>query len=51
MKATDPEKLASGAGIEDVLTDYPDLEREDVLAALVYARRAVGTDDLIPEPA
>ncbi|MFW6012285.1 MAG: DUF433 domain-containing protein [bacterium] len=45
------EKLASGAPIEDVLTDYPDLEREDVLAALVYARRAVGTDELIPEPA
>lgn len=28
------EKLASGASMEDILMDYPDLDREDVLAAL-----------------
>lgn len=45
------EKLAAGASIEDILTDYPALERDDVLAALAYARRAIGTDELIAEPA
>lgn len=42
------EKLAAGLAIEDILVDYPDLEREDVLAAVAYARGAVGTDELIP---
>jgi uncharacterized protein (DUF433 family) len=31
------EKLAAGATIEEILADYPDLERDDVLAALAYA--------------
>lgn len=38
------EKLASGATVDDALTDYPSLEREDVLAALAYARQAVAAD-------
>jgi len=42
------EKLAAGLGIDDVLADYPSLTRDDVLAALAYARQAVGTDELIP---
>ncbi len=29
--------LASGMSIEDILADYPDLEREDLLACLEYA--------------
>jgi uncharacterized protein (DUF433 family) len=33
------ELLSSGMTIEDILADYEDLEREDVLAALDYARR------------
>jgi uncharacterized protein (DUF433 family) len=45
------EKLASGARIDDILVDYPALAPEDVLAALAYARRVVGTDELIAEPA
>ena len=45
------EKLAAGATTEEILVDYPDLEREDVLAALAYARQAVGTDELILDPA
>jgi uncharacterized protein (DUF433 family) len=28
--------LASGASIEEILDDYPQLKREDVLAALAY---------------
>lgn len=33
------EWLASGMTIEDILADYEDLEREDILAALSYAAR------------
>jgi uncharacterized protein (DUF433 family) len=29
--------LANGASIEEILTDYPYLEREDILAAIAYA--------------
>lgn len=45
------EKLAAGASTEEVLADYPVLERADVLAALSYARQAVGMDELILETA
>jgi uncharacterized protein (DUF433 family) len=31
--------LSSGMSSDEVLADYPDLEREDVLAALAYAAR------------
>ncbi|MHB1299749.1 MAG: DUF433 domain-containing protein [Burkholderiales bacterium] len=31
--------LASGMSIEEILADYEDLEREDILAALSYAAR------------
>lgn len=31
------ELLAAGAPLEEVLRDYPFLEREDILAALTYA--------------
>jgi len=33
------ELLSSGMTMEDVLADYPDLEREDLLAVLAYAAR------------
>lgn len=33
--------LSAGMTTEDILADYPDLERDDVLAALVYAARLV----------
>ncbi len=33
------EWFAAGMTIEEVLADYPDLEREDILAALAYAAR------------
>jgi uncharacterized protein (DUF433 family) len=33
------ELLASGMTIEQILADYEDLEREDILAALSYAAR------------
>ena len=33
-------QLAAGASIDELLADYPYLEREDVLAALEYAAAA-----------
>jgi uncharacterized protein (DUF433 family) len=33
------ELMASGMTIDELLTDYPDLEREDFLACLEYASR------------
>src|SRR5437016_6139741 len=40
--------LAAGSSIETVLAAYPWLEREDVLACLAYARRAVGNERIEP---
>jgi uncharacterized protein (DUF433 family) len=31
------ELMSSGMTIDDILADYPDLEREDLLAVLAYA--------------
>lgn len=33
------EWLAGGMSIEDILADYEDLERDDILAVLAYAAR------------
>ena len=33
--------LAGGATLEEILDDYPDLEREDVQACLEYARAVI----------
>jgi uncharacterized protein (DUF433 family) len=33
------ELLAAGAGIDEILSDYPFLEREDIFAAVEYAAR------------
>jgi uncharacterized protein (DUF433 family) len=33
--------LSSGASYEEILEDYPDLERDDILASIEYAARAV----------
>jgi uncharacterized protein (DUF433 family) len=35
-------QLAGGMTLEDVLADHPDLERDDVLAALEYGALATG---------
>jgi uncharacterized protein (DUF433 family) len=40
--------LAAGDTIETILDGYPWLEREDVLACLVYARRLVGHERVEP---
>jgi uncharacterized protein (DUF433 family) len=40
--------LAAGDSIETILEGYPWLEREDVLACLIYARRMVGHERVEP---
>lgn len=39
------EKLAAGATIEEILADYPDIEREDVLgiAHVIRTRKSTST--------
>lgn len=40
IRVTDVLKLlSSGASFEEILADYPYLEREDILAAIEYAAR------------
>jgi uncharacterized protein (DUF433 family) len=43
------EKLAAGCPIEELLEEYPRLTRADALAAVAYARQAIGTGEFIPE--
>ncbi|MCX5732674.1 MAG: DUF433 domain-containing protein [Deltaproteobacteria bacterium] len=40
--------LAAGDNIETVVSGYPWMEREDVLACLAYARRVVGHERIEP---
>lgn len=42
------ELLAAGMTIEEVLADYPDLEREDLLAALEFGALAAGRHRVVP---
>jgi uncharacterized protein (DUF433 family) len=42
------EKLAAGFSVEDIQLDYPRLTRDDVLAAVAFARQAIGTHEFIP---
>jgi len=38
--------LAQGVAVEDLLDDYPDLEREDILACTAYAHAVIAGDTL-----
>ena len=40
--------LSAGSTAESILERYPDLEAEDIQAALVYARRVVGRERVEP---
>ncbi|OIN78486.1 DUF433 domain-containing protein [Mycobacterium malmoense] len=42
------ELLSSGMTIEDVLADYPDLERDDLLAALEFGALTAGGHRVVP---
>lgn len=38
--------LEQGVSVEEILEDYPDLERDDIRACLAYARSLVANEDL-----
>jgi uncharacterized protein (DUF433 family) len=40
------EYLAGGDAIEDVLAEFPDLEREDILACIAYATASMKFKDI-----
>jgi len=40
-------KLGEGSTVEDLLDGYPNLSREAVLAALIYAANTIGNERLI----
>ena len=42
------ELLSSGMSVEEILADYPDLEREDILAVLAYAARLAQVKRTVP---
>ena len=42
------EWLAGGMTIDDILADYEDLEREDILAALAFAAKMAQTKRIEP---
>jgi uncharacterized protein (DUF433 family) len=42
------ELLSAGMTVDEILEDYPDLERDDVLAALEFAAVTVGRQRVIP---
>jgi uncharacterized protein (DUF433 family) len=42
------ELLSSGMNTEDILADYEDLEREDILAALEFALRLSQVKRVVP---
>lgn len=41
------EYLAGGDSVEDVLSEFPDLEREDILACLAYATASMKLKDIV----
>ena len=42
------ELLSAGMSVEEILSDYEDLEREDILAVLAYAARLSRTKRVQP---
>jgi uncharacterized protein (DUF433 family) len=40
-------QIGEGRSIDDLLSDYPDLEREDILQALQYAARRVQDREVV----
>lgn len=40
--------LATGQTSESILADFPWLEREDIQACLLYAKRSVGNEQIEP---
>ena len=45
------EWLAGGMTIDEIISDYPDLERDDILAAMGYAARLTHMKRVLENPA
>lgn len=45
------ELLAKGSTPEEILEDYPDLELEDIRAALLYAHHLVAREEVVERSA
>ncbi len=41
------ELLMEGASVPEILEDYPQLEADDIKAALLYAKRLVGGEEVM----
>ncbi|MDZ7318165.1 MAG: DUF433 domain-containing protein [candidate division KSB1 bacterium] len=41
-------KLAQNISEQEILTDYPKLQREDIQAAIAYAATALSTEEIFP---
>jgi len=41
-------KLAQNISVEEILSDYPRLTKEDIRAALAYAAQSLSTEEIIP---
>ncbi len=44
------ELLSSGMTFDEIMSDYQDLEREDLLAVIAFAARLAKTRRLVPAP-
>ena len=42
------EWMAAGMSIDDILNDYADLEREDILSALAFAAQLAHVNRIVP---
>jgi uncharacterized protein (DUF433 family) len=40
------EYMAGGDSVEDIITEFPELTREDILACLAFAARAIQLKDI-----
>lgn len=41
-------KLAQNISIEEILSDYPRLTKEDIRAAIAYAAQSLSTEEILP---
>jgi len=41
-------KLSQNISIDEILTDYPRLAKEDIQAAIAYAAKSLSTDEFLP---
>jgi len=40
--------LAQGLSFDEILKDYPHLKKDDIMAALLYAAKVMGKEEIYP---